>query len=144
VPAGAATPGDFNLGGVLDDDVDNDLDGHVNLLELAFARDPDLADRNGLPSGSILEVGGQPYLAMGFSRVKGGSGTAGDYTANGIRHVVQVSSDLGAWVPAGAELVQVSVTDDGNGISETLLVRLATPSSPGSPKRFLRLLVTRL
>jgi hypothetical protein len=140
----AATPGDFNLGGVLDDEVDNDLDGQVNLVELALASDPDLPGDAAFPVGSILDVGGQPYLALTFSRVKGGSGSAGDYTANGIRYVVQVSATLTGWAAAGAELVQVAVTDDGNGVSETVVVRLTTPSSASVPKRFLRLQAIRL
>jgi hypothetical protein len=144
VPAGAATPGRHNLGGVLDDEVDNDSDGLANLLELAFARDPDVADTRDLPAASQIEIAGQRYLTLEFSRVKGGSGSAGDYSAGGIRCLVQVSSDLGEWVPAGAELVPVSVSDDGNGRSETVRVRLATPTAPGTPRRFLRIQATRL
>jgi len=74
--------------------------------------------------------------------VKGGSGTAGDYTANGIRYVVQVSDDLGSWTNAGAELVTVGVADEG--LSERVTVRLATPATSSSAQRFLRLFVTRL
>ncbi|RYD68399.1 MAG: hypothetical protein EOP83_00920 [Verrucomicrobiaceae bacterium] len=139
--AGAATPGQLNRGGVLDDDVDNDLDGRSNLTELAFSTNPDLPDADGAVS-ALFGVSGQPYFSLSFLRVKGGSGTAGDYTANGIRYVVQVSDDLGAWTNAGAELVTVGVADEG--LSERVTVRLATPATPDSAKRFLRLLVTRL
>lgn len=140
VPTGAATPGQFNLGGVLDDEVDNDLDGLANIVELALASDPDLPDAGG-PVSSIIDIAGQPHLALSFSRVKGGSGNTGDYTANGIRYVVQVSENLGTWTAAGAELATVSVTDEG--LSERVVVRLTNPVVPGTPKRFLRLIVTR-
>lgn len=139
--AGAATPGQLNRGGVLDDEVDNDLDGRANLVELAFATDPDLPDADGAVS-SILHVSGQPYFSLSFPRVKGGSGAAVDYTANGIRYVVQVSDDLGSWTNASAEIVTVGVVDEG--LSERVTVRLATPATSSSAKRFLRLLATRL
>ncbi|QJE94225.1 hypothetical protein [Luteolibacter luteus] len=144
VGTGSATPGRLNLGGVLDDEVDNDLDGHANLLELAFATDPDSADRTKFPKNLALEIGGQTYLGLSFSRPKGGSGSALDYTAGNIRYVVEVSDNLGAWVPAGASVLQVSASDDGNGVSETIVVRLADPSSPSGTKRFLRLRAERL
>lgn len=144
VGTGSATPGRLNLGGILDDEVDNDLDGHVNLLELAFATDPDTADRAKFPKSLALNVGGQTHLGLSFSRLKGGTGTALDYTAGNIRYVVEVSGDLGAWTPAAADVVQVSSTDDGNGVSETIVVRLVAPSSPSQPKRFLRLRAERL
>ena len=138
--SGAATPGQLNRGGFLDDDVDNDLDGRANLIELALLTDPDLPDAGG-PVASIVQVSGVPHPALAFSRMKGGSGTAGDYTANGIRSVVQVSDNLGSWAAAGAELITVSVTDEG--LSERVTVRLSTPVTSAMPKRFLRLLVTR-
>ena len=143
VPAGAATPGVHNLGGYLDDPVDNDLDGLANLMELALATDPDLPDAGAFPTGSRVEVAGQPYLALSFSRRTGGSGSAGDYTADGIRYQVQVSGNLSGWAPADGEIVPVSVTDDGNGFSESVVVRLAAPVSPGEPRRFLRLHASR-
>jgi hypothetical protein len=143
VPAGAATPGRHNLGGVLDDGVDNDSDGRVNLLELAFGSDPDLADHPGLPAGSRIEISGQSYLALQFSRIKGGTGSVGDYTAEGIRYVVQVSTDLRGWSAAGNEVVGISVIEEGNGHSETVQVRLADPQVPGTPRKFLRIQVIR-
>ena len=143
VSAGAATPGTLNLGGVLDDEVDNDLDGLANLMEKALATNPGIPDAADFPTSSLLNVGGQNYLALTFSRVKGGTGSIGDYTAGGIRNVVQVSNDLSTWTPAGSGIVQVSVTDDGNGISETVVVRLVDPSISGNGPRFLRLKANR-
>lgn len=143
-PVGAATPGDFNLGGILDDAVDNDSDGVVNLLERVFGTDPDHPEAGPASIGNVVEVGGQPYLALSFSRKKGGSGSAVDYTVDGIRYVVQISTDLGGWAAAGSALATVSIVDDVNGDSETVTVRTAEPSSPSVPKRFLRLHVTRL
>lgn len=144
VPAGAATPGTFNLGGVLDDNVDNDSDGVVNLLERVFGTDPDRPEAGPATTGTIMETGGQAYLAIAFSRKKGGTGSSLDYTVDGIRYVVQISTDLTHWSAAGSGALPVSVTDDGNGISETVIVRTAGPALPSSPKQFLRVHAIRL
>lgn len=145
VGTGSATPGMLNLGGVLDDGVDNDLDGHANLLELAFATNPDTADAAGFPKAVVVDVSGQSHLGLSFSRPKGGVGGPLDYTAGNIRYIVQVSDQLTGWASAtGADVVQVSVVDDGNSFSETLVVRLVNPASPGTSKRFLRLVASRL
>lgn len=72
VPAGAATPGTLNLGGILDDEVDNDLDGQANLIEKALATNPELPDAAKFPKSSQLDIGGVNYLGLTFSRVKGG------------------------------------------------------------------------
>jgi hypothetical protein len=140
VPAGSATPGQLNFGGVLDDEVDNDLDGRANIIELALVSDPDVPDAGG-PVASTVEVAGQQHLALEFSRVKGGTGSTADYTAGGIRYVVQVSDELNSWTAAAAELVTLSVVDEG--ASERVTLRLADPVNPAEPRRFLRLIVTR-
>jgi hypothetical protein len=137
----AATPGTHNLGGFLDDTVDNDLDGLANLLELAFGSDPDLGSSAARPVPSVIESGGQNYLALTFSRIKGGSGSPGDYSASGFRYVVQASPDLSSWTPVG--VIQVSATDDGNGQTETIVLRMTDPANHPDSKRFLRLNVTR-
>lgn len=144
VGAGAATPGTFNLGGVLDDHVDNDSDGVVNLLERVFGTDPDSPESGPATTGTVMEAGGQAFLAMEFSRKKGGTGSAGDYTVDGIRYLVQFSSNLTAWTAAGSGIVPVSIVDDGNGVTETVTVRTVAPASPSAPKGFLRLHATRL
>ena len=138
----AATPGNHNLGGFLDDDVDNDSDGLVNLLERALGSDPEFNGSAGRPVSSVVQSGGQSYLAITFSRLKGGSGNPGDYTASGFRYQVQASPDLSSWGAAG--LVQVALTDDGNGLTETIVLRLSDPSVNPNAKRFLRLNITRL
>jgi len=144
VGAPAATPGFYNLGGVLDDEVDNDLDGQVNLVEQAFATNPNLASSVKYPAVSLTQVGLQNHLAFAFSRRKGGSGTPGDYSAGGIRYLVQTSTNLGTWAPAGAGVVQASLTDDGNGLTETVVLRLTAPVTPGDPRIFIRLKASRL
>lgn len=139
-----STPGNHNYGGNPEDEVDNDLDGQVNLLEQAFGTDKNSATSIKFPKSSLVQVSGQNYLGYSFSRRKGGTGTAADYTASGVRYLVEMSSDLASWSPAGANVVQVSVVDDGNGTTETITIRLTTAPSPSALKSFLRLRTIRL
>ncbi|WP_367870216.1 hypothetical protein [Luteolibacter sp. Populi] len=139
----AATPGYHNLGGFPNDEVDNDLDGQADLLEFALGTNPALASSISYPVPSLVSVGGQNYPGYAFSRRKGGVGTPGDYTASGVRYLVQVSPDLATWAAGGAEILQVSVTPNPNGITETIVVRLSTPAATPNNNRFLRLKTTR-
>ncbi|MDG2125991.1 MAG: hypothetical protein P8J87_19990, partial [Verrucomicrobiales bacterium] len=54
-----ATPGSHNPGGSLDDLVDNDSDGHVNLLEDALNTNRDVPDVVLFPMAAVAEVGGE-------------------------------------------------------------------------------------
>lgn len=67
----------------------------------------------------------------------------GDYTAAGIRYVVEVSNDLLTWTAAGSAVTQVSITSNADGVSETVVVRLVAPTVPGDAHRFLRLKANR-
>ncbi|MCW1912597.1 hypothetical protein OJ996_03360 [Luteolibacter sp. GHJ8] len=138
----AGTPGRHNLGGFLDDAVDDDQDGLANLLELGFGSNPGLVSSAARPVSSVMQISGQNYLALSFSRQKGGTGSPGDYTANGLRYRVQASPDLTTW--GSASLVQVSAADNGDGLTETIVVRLSEASIAPNAKRFLRLNLTRL
>ncbi|WP_035608319.1 hypothetical protein [Haloferula sp. BvORR071] len=138
----AATPGFHNLGGNPNDEVDNDLDGQVDLMEQAFGTNPGLRSSIRYPQPSLVEVSGQRYQAYTFPRRKSGTGTAADYSAGGYRYQIELSTNLATWTPGGAGVVQVSAVDDGNGTTETVTVRLATPAT-NDTKGFLRLKTTR-
>lgn len=138
----AATPGNRNLGPAASDEVDNDLDGQVNLLEIAFGTNVNSQTSIKVPQPSLVQESGQKYLGYAFSRLKGGTGSAADYTASGMRYLVEISSDLVTWSAAGANVTQVSVVDEG-GSTEKITIRLTTPASPPVVKYFLRLRVIR-
>jgi len=139
------TPGNHNLGGSIQDLLDNDGDGLVNLLEDALNTDRDVPDNMLFPMALTVSVGGEPRLAIMFSRIAGGTGSAGDYTAGTIRYQVEVSTDLITWV-ADSSLVELDSAPmtNGDGVSETLVVRLVEPVPDGDQRQFLRLRATRL
>jgi hypothetical protein len=140
----AATPGNHNFGGTPEDEVDNDLDGQVNLVEFAFGTNENLASSIKVPQPSLIPISGQRYLGYAFSRRKGGTGTTADYTASGVRYLLELSTDLVSWSAAGANVTQVSVVDDGNGLTETITIRLVAAAEPPVVKRFVRLRTIRL
>ncbi len=118
-----ATNIDFGLRGPLNL-LDPDLDGAVNLQETAFFMNHLEPDAERLPQVTFADVSGTEYPAVSYHRLKGGAGTAGvDYVIDGITYLVEISHDLQTWVSGAAEVELVSVTDDGNGVSETVVVR---------------------
>ena len=118
------------LGLTLDDD---DRDGIINLLELAFGGDPHIASSTAsgsplLPTASVELVDGSPQLRFKYRRRVG-------YGAIGLQYEVEVTNDLarGTWRPAsiiGEEVV--APTGDG-GITEFVTVGIG--SGAGDPER---------
>lgn len=140
VNLGPDSVANFELRGPLDLS-DPDGDGAVNLLETALHMDHDIPDPLRLPQGLTVDVSGTEYPAIEYRRLKGGAGTTGvDYAVDGIKYRVEISNDLESWQSGPAAVETVSVSDDGNGITETVVVRME--SDPGSTKVFVRLVVT--
>jgi len=110
---------------------DPDGDGLPNLLEYALHRQPKSPDAAGVTVASVMEHDGQRYLTLTYRRRIG----LADLT-----FAPEASSDLTAW--NSAECIVVSVTDDGNGLTETVVVRDTYPMAE-TPKRFMRLRVTQ-
>lgn len=112
------------------DNADPDGDGVVNLLEYALNLNPRSAGVAGLPAVGTTTVGGSRYLTLAYTRV---------IAATDITYVPQVSGDLIAWSSA---VTTVSVTNNADGVTQTVVVRDSTPTT-GAGARFLRLMVTR-
>ena len=107
---------------------DPDGDGTANLLEYALNTSPRASG-----VGGLLAVGsGNMYLTLTFTRV---------IANNDIAYVPQVSSDLLTWNSGAGYLAAVSTTNNADGLTQTVVVRDATPL-PASGKRFIRLAVT--
>jgi hypothetical protein len=114
--------------GVAGDLDDPDRDGIANLLEYALGLDPNHSSASGVPAGSTS--GG--YLTLTFNRQK---------SATDITYSVEATGDLGSswnriWssssVPYGG----------GSNPSQQVTVQDTVPVS-GSPKRFMRLKITK-
>lgn len=105
-----------------------DGDGVVNLLKYYLGlpgKTPAPADR--LPTGSLLPVSGQLYLAMTYSR---------DKLANDVDCIAEVSSNLVNWSSGPSATVMEQSVDLGT--LEQVTVRDLTPVG-GTTHRFMRL-----
>lgn len=105
-----------------------DGDGVVNLLKYYLGlpgKTPAPADR--LPTGSLLPVSNQQYLAMTYSR---------DKLANDVDCIAEVSSNLVNWVSGPSATVVEQSVDLGT--LEQVTVRDLTPVG-GTTHRFMRL-----
>jgi hypothetical protein len=124
---------------------DPDSDNLANLLEYAFGLNPRTADSTPLysikPHPSYSDI-----LIVRYPQREGGSGTLGaDYTADGLRYTVEVSTDLQTWTPYNqiAGLSSSIVTDSlGTGF-ESVTITLNTHGVLALEKRvFTRLNIT--
>lgn len=119
-------------------DADPDNDGLSNLMEFAFASKPRVA---GAVNTTTALTGTAPNIAaIEFLRRPGGTGTAANYVAEGIRYEVLQSADLSAWTPLSDTLAAQSQTrGNEDGGTETLRVNIPV----GQPAAaFFRLRVT--
>jgi hypothetical protein len=105
-----------------------DGDGVVNLLKYYLGlpgKTPAPADR--LPTGALLPVSNQQYLAMTYSR---------DKLANDVDCIAEVSTDLVNWSSGPSATVVEQSVDLGT--LEQVTVRDLTPAG-GAQQRFMRL-----
>lgn len=119
---------------------DFDKDGLVNLLERAFKTNPKASSSSYRPAQSIVNDGGNNYLAISYRQLTGGTGTPGvNYIVDGMQYTVEHDDDLVApWTQGGITVVSVSTPVDG---VQTVTVRLNTPITSAN-KQFVRLNVT--
>lgn len=116
---------------------DADQDGSSDLLEYATGSDP--VSGSGVPVVSMVQtVSSNPEFV--FPQLAGGSGSIGiDYTASGLRYVVEVSDGLGTW-QSGISTVQWSTRREIlPGGLERVGVRVIDPALLSKPKLFFRL-----
>lgn len=129
------SPGQQADPAVSDPTADPDHDGLSNLMEFALNRSPFAPDT---PLVSTIEIDPndqQPYFTFTYTRRK---------VSRDITYHLEVSSDLATWIEDSAQVQEISATDDGNGLTETVKVRLASPVPATGPQgQFLRLRVTQ-
>jgi subtilisin family serine protease len=112
---------------------DRDGNGVAALFEHAFhASGP--AGLSLLPqTGSQTDGGtGQRHLTYSYRRLIS--------NPSQIEYVVELSTTLTSWSPAGVQVEELSVLPSGDGITETVTVRLVPAMAPGEA-RFLRVRV---
>ncbi len=108
-------------------------DGITNLMKYALNLEPKVNGTVGLPATSITATGGQSYLTLTYTKV---------IAATDITYTPQVSGDMQGWASGVGATTTVSVTNNPDGRTQTVVERDLTPAS-GSAKRFMRLKVTR-
>jgi hypothetical protein len=118
---------------------DPDKDQVANGLEYFCNADPLTGipgqDSSLMPHAAIETFDSSRYLTLTYHRRIGFSGNP---------EVVAVSDDLFSWDTTGAQIVPVSVTPSGDGITEVVKVRLTISIDQVPPRRkFLRLSVTQ-
>ncbi len=135
--SGKVTPGQNNVADASWYDADTDLDGAKNLIEDALAMNSVLPDVSLLPMLGTVLVGSDSYPTLSYRRIK---------TNPGFTYVIQTSTDLQTWTEGNT--VEISITDNGDGYTETVLIRPSEAyfnSLPAATRRiFLRLKATRI
>ncbi|MEM7383448.1 MAG: hypothetical protein AAF514_00760 [Verrucomicrobiota bacterium] len=136
--SGTVTPGQPNAGS---DWIDSDGDGLLGIFEEALGLDPSVHSTGGLPSSILIEEDGIEYEGILFNRLP-----ADDTT---FTYVLEQSTDLTNWMPAGEALIAVPALEQ-NGIPspdgmpvDQKAFRWATSIADSPDRGFLRLKVSR-
>lgn len=119
----------------IDPEADPDGDGRNNFTEYAFNLNPNEADTEPLFRQSLEPIEGsvEKILVIEYQRRR---------LRPDVDYVLAVAPALDQWVDDSAELEEVSVTDDENGVTETVRVRVLAPTLHFS-QRFVRLQIMR-
>lgn len=127
------TSGSFLVFLIADPSADGDHDGIQELLEHAFNLDPEIADLSALPPATVQTdpMDGKRYLTLQYRR---------RIDPAGFRYLVQTSADLRTWADAGADVTETGSAATGDGVTETVTVRVLPDVSSASFK-FVRLKV---
>jgi uncharacterized repeat protein (TIGR03803 family) len=107
-------------------------DGIPNLLKYALNLNPMANGAQSLPASSMMLINGNYYLTLTYTQAL----WAGD-----ISYIPEVSGDLQTWNFGPGYLAPVSITSDGDGLTETVTVQDLVPMENGQP-RFIRLEIT--
>jgi hypothetical protein len=106
-------------------------DGIPNLLKYALNLAPFADGASGLPVGSVMAIGGSNYLTLTYTQV----------FAADITYIPEVTGDLQTWNSGLPFVAPVSATPNGDGVTETVIMRDVTPV--GGTPQFMRLQVTK-
>ena len=107
-------------------------DGVPNLMKYALNLNPWTNSASRLPVGAAMAMGGSEYLTIRYTQL---------IAPSDIIYTPEVSGDLQTWNSGLGYVVPVSVTQNGDGVTETVVEQDLTPVKPGTP-RFIRLQIT--
>ena len=108
-------------------------DGIPNLLKYALHIDPKTSTPSDLPVPSVMSSGGENYLTITYTQLI----LAGD-----IEYITEISTDLKTWNSGAGYTAPVSVTNNPDGVTQTVVVQDLKPLS-SSEKRFIRLKINK-
>lgn len=117
---------------------DGDQDGFNNFAEFAFhmnLNQSNVADGPAM-SKAINPADGKDYLTFTYRRRL-------DAAALNMTYTVQTSTDLGIWTSNIADIEPISTTPTGDGVTETVTVRIKPPMDTPNMKKFVRVQVTK-
>ncbi len=106
-------------------------DGVPNLLKYAFNVNPTANGTQAEPKAGTVSIGGVEYPTLTYQQ---------DIYATDLTFTPEVSNDLQHWYSGAGYIVPVSVTPDGNGVTDTVVIRSAAPAA--AQAQFMRLTVT--
>ena len=107
--------------------------GIPNLLKYALNMNPTLSSLSGLPLlGFATDTANNNYLSLTYTKL---------ISSKDITYLPQVSADLQTWNSGPTFTGLLSVTDNADSVTQTVVVQDLTPIN-GSSKRFIRLKVT--
>ncbi|WP_395736525.1 choice-of-anchor tandem repeat GloVer-containing protein [Prosthecobacter sp.] len=115
---------------------DDDGDGIPNLAEYAFNLDPHGTNRLPYSNSMAINPGdGQKYLMFVYPR---------RIAASDLTYTVQTSPDLsaGSWGTPPGDITEVGATPNGDGVTETVTVRIGPAASSTTTRRYVRLRIT--
>ena len=129
------SPLELAVRATVDPAADPDGDGLNNFTEYAFNRNPKQADATPLFTQTMMPLGeaGDQVMVITHQR---------RILRSDVSYVLGVAANLGTWDESAAELEEVSVTADPNGLTETVATQVLAPVSHFE-RRFVRLKVVR-
>ena len=156
VPYALNTAGDFDGDGIPDTfeiangldpnnamgpngaNADTDNDGFNNFAEFAFHMNlgqNDAASGPGM-SQAVNPADGKTYLTYSYRRRL-------DAAALNMTYTVQTSTDLGTWTSNISDIEPIIAIPTGDGVTETVTVRIKPPLNTPNMKKFVRVQVTK-
>ena len=108
-------------------------DGIPNLLKYALNLNPKAPGASGLPVAGLISTGSGNFMTLTYTQA---------IAASDITYVPEVSSDLQTWNSGVGYVAPFSVTNNGDGVTETVIVEDLLQLS-GTGRHFMRLMITR-
>jgi endonuclease/exonuclease/phosphatase family metal-dependent hydrolase len=112
------TAAELNDPAISGDAADPDRDAIPNLMEYALVLDPNTPDAQGLPKPGKTTVGSSKYMTLTYTKPK---------ISSDLIYTVEVSNNLSTWFSGSNYTAIVSITDNPDGITQTVVVRDRTP-----------------